>query len=134
MACLPVNNENGKIRMLPAAASQTVVKGDCLVWSSGQLATISADGEIVDYVAAETLSAATTANQLIAVYPARTGDILFEVDCTSNTATAQQGTDVEWTNKSTLKNATTASANGFRIEQAVGAAADKKVRGKFVPS
>lgn len=133
MAFKPVKYNDGLVVELPLAASQTVAQYDALVWSSGSLATAAADAEVVDYVAIDA-NASSSAGDLLRVVPARTADILFEVDCTSNTAAAQRGTDVELTDKATLKNATAASANGFRIESLVGAAADKKVRGRFVAS
>lgn len=81
---------------------------------------------VAGVVAATPASTDTTVN----VIPIR--GQLWEYDCTSNTATAQLGKVNDLTNSTTVANSTTISTanTGFvRNLYAVGAAADKKMRG-----
>ena len=134
MAIKPVNYDQGKVVELPLAASQTFAKDTALVWNgSGYLASVADDGEITDYIALEAATSSTLGD-IVRCLPARTSDILWEVDTESNTAAAQRGIVYQWATEALLDNAAAASANGFRVESVVGAPADKKVRGRFVPS
>ncbi len=91
MAFRPLNYEEGKVVLMPAATSQTIVKGDALVDNgSGLLGTASSSTAVdINYVAAETVS--TTANgQIVKVIPTR--GIRFEVDCDAAPAQTDVGT------------------------------------------
>jgi len=124
--------DSGKSLSLELGASQTIVKGDGLVWSSGYLVAAAAGEEIFDYVAQEAKTTAGGKYTFIDVLPASGSNIQYEVDTYANTAEAQRGVAYEAKTKSQIDNGTSATANGFFVEQIVGAAANKKVIGRFL--
>ena len=60
MAFTPRNNDSGKARDLPLAASTTVTKGQLLKFSSGYLFDAAAGDDEVEFVALEAVTAAAT--------------------------------------------------------------------------
>jgi hypothetical protein len=65
---IPLHPDKAKIRWLPVAASQTLVRGDPVILSSGQIAVAVSDSsaELVGAMAADSSSA--TAGTLVPVY------------------------------------------------------------------
>ena len=114
---------------LRMAASTTIVAGQGLTFTSGFLVPATSGATEVLYVAEESRTTGAGENPFINVI--RTKDITFEADCTNNSADAQQGLKHDLTDAATLANGTTTN-KVFFIEQVVGAAAAKKVRGYFV--
>jgi len=86
------NNQPPAIRKLPVAASQTLVKGDALIMSSGQLAKAgAASGEIVGVAAQDsTLAAAGT---LIEVYIAMPWQVWRATATADATSVVRNGTE-----------------------------------------
>lgn len=132
MAIKSLQFENGRTLSIPLAVSQTVGRGDGLVWSSGFLALAAASEEIVDYVAEEAITTDGSSNTPILVRPCSQSRIRYEIDTDANTAATDRGQAFEMKDKNTLDNATTATANGFLVDEVVGAAANKVVRGFFL--
>lgn len=124
--------ESGQVIRIPLAVSQTINKGDGLVWASGYLAAAAAGEEIVDYVANEAVTTGAAEHTAIDVTPATKSNIRFEATVFANTAAAQRGVAYEMKTASVVDNATAASANGFIVDELVGAAANKVVRGYFL--
>lgn len=134
MAFIPTNYEKGKVELIPAATTQTIVEGDTLVDNGSGLLAVGASSTAVDvqYVAAETKT--TTANgQLVACYPTR--GIRFLADCDAAPAQTDVGTVCDLASKSTL-NPDASTNDLFYIESidlqdgAVGTST--KVYGHFV--
>ena len=124
--------ESGRDQKIALAVSQTIAKGDGLVWSSGYLTAAADTEEILDYVAIEAVTTDGSAHTEILVYPASQSRIRYEVDTTANTAVAQRGVAYQMKTVNTLDNATGAGANGFLVDEIVGGASNKKVRGYFL--
>ncbi len=124
--------EPGKTQSIPLAVSQTIAAGDSLVWASGYLAAAAADEEIIDYIALEAVTTDGSAHTECLVLPASQSRIRYEADTSVNTAAAQRGVAYELSDVSTIDNAAVASANGFMVDEIVGAAANKVVRGFFL--
>ena len=96
--------DSGKSLSLELGASQTIVKGDGLVWSSGYLVAAAAGEEIFDYVAQEAKTTAGGKYTFIDVLPASGSNIQYEVDTYANTAEAQRGVAYEAKTKSQIDN------------------------------
>lgn len=131
MAFRPLNYEEGRIVLMPAATTQTIVKGDALVDNgSGYLGTASSSTAVdVHYVAMETVT--TTSNgQLVKCI--ETTNVLFEADCDAVWSIVDQGTYADLASKSTV-NPDASSNDLFYILKGVGTAeTDTIVLGFFV--
>ena len=101
MAFKPVKYEEGKLVQLPAANTQTIVKGDALVDNgSGYLAVAtSATAVDIHYVAMQTVNTTATGQMVLCI---ETEDVLFEADCDAAWTTALVGTYVDLATVSTL--------------------------------
>lgn len=129
MPCLPIELGKTPTRRAKVAGSQTIVKGDMLVNSSGFLATASAGGNVPVVAIAAEAASSTTEGDKILVYEV-TPDIKFVCDTDDVPTQAQMNAAVDIASKSTLDE--DASADDiFFAEEIVGAAADQKVRGYF---
>ncbi len=128
----PVQNDVGKGISVPLAASVTVTAGMGLVWASGYLTPVVATGEKADFVARGAAVTGAGENTSIEVVPASGSRIRFEATTDAVTAAAQRGVAYEFASSTTVDNTTGASANGFVIDEIIGAAADKTVRGFFL--
>jgi len=132
MAFKPINFDNGLTKKIALAISQTVLKGDTLVWASGYLAVGAANDETSDYVALEAITTGAAEHTEILCVPALHSGVSFEADTSAETAVAQKGVTYELSDKNTLDNEATAAATGFTVDEIVGVAADKKVIGRWV--
>ena len=127
-----IQQESGKTQSIPLAVSQTITKGMMLTWTGGYLVEAVADEEVVDYVALEAVTTDGSSHTEILCVPASQSRIRFEADTSANTAVAQRGVAYETSTNLLIDNETSASANGFMVDELVGAAANKKVRGFFL--
>lgn len=127
-----IQYENGKTLEIELAVSQTIAVGDGLVWASGYLTAAAATEEIVDFVALQAVTTGAAEHTKCLVAPASKSDIRYEIDTIANTAVAQRGVAYEMDSVNVLDNETAAAANGFMVDELVGAAANKKVRGYFL--
>lgn len=125
----PLQYDSGKVGEIPLAVSQTIVKGDALVWASGYLAAAASTSEDVRYVALEDVTTSDAEHTTCLVVP--TDGIRFEADCDGVVSITDRGTRCDLATKSTLNpDATTEGV--FLIDEIVGAAESSKVvRGYF---
>ena len=114
MAFRPINYEDGKVELVAAATSQTIVKGDALADNgSGFLAVATSSTAVdVEYIAAKTIT--TTSNgELIPCIP--TKGVRFNADCDAAPAQTDVGTVCDLASVSTL-NPDASSNDLFYIE------------------
>jgi len=125
----PLQYDSGKTKERQLAVSQTVVKGDALVWSSGYLAAAASTSEDVYAVALEDVTTDDSSHTKCLVLPVE--GVEFEADCDGVVSITDRGTRCDLATKSTLNpDATTEGV--FLIEDIVGAAESSKVvRGRF---
>ena len=104
MAFIPRKYEEGKLCLIPAAITQTIVKGDALADNGSGLLAVATSTTVVDihYVAMQTVTT-TVSGQLVLCI--ETENVLFEADCTAAWTTAQQGTYVDLVTVATLDTA-----------------------------
>jgi hypothetical protein len=130
MAFKPLKYDNGMARMLKLAISQTILKGDGLIDNgSGYLEADAAGGEATEYVALEAVTTGAGATGEVLCVPALRSGIRFEVDCSADLAEAQKFLAYELKTVRTIDNETTASDNGFVIEEIVYPLTAKKCIG-----
>jgi len=132
MACLPYNNEVGKVVLLPAKASITFTKGDMLKDDGAGFITITATSHAVDinFIAAETkTSTGTDGGTLLACWP--TQNTRFICDTDANPAQTDVGTLCDWAAVGTL-NPDASTDDLFIIEKIEGPVANKKILGHFM--
>lgn len=127
-----IQQESGKTQSIPLAVSQTITKGMMLTWTGGYLVEAVTGEEVVDYVALEAVTTDGSSHTEILCVPASQSRIRFEADTSANTAVAQRGVAYETSTNLLIDNEASASANGFMVDELVGAAANKKVRGFFL--
>lgn len=129
MAFKPVQYDEGRLVIMQAATTQTIVKGDALVDNgSGYLAVASAGGNVdIHYVAMQTITTTANGDEVVCV---PTDGVRFEADTDANPAQTDVGTYADLASKSTID--PDASIDDiFYIEKIKGAVADKKVIGYF---
>lgn len=132
MAFLPKRYDSGQLTTIPVETSATIAKGDALDDSDddGLFARATSSSDFVPYVAMEAVTSAAAGAKILAI---RTNNVQFEADTANNTAATDRNLTADLTDHDTLNNG--ASTNDvFYIEELVGAAADKKVKGYFVHS
>lgn len=129
MAFRPLNFEEGKVMLVPAANATAIVKGNALTYASG-LVTNAAGGQGTDVklVAAETVTT-TSAGQLIKAYP--THGTLFEADTDAAWSTVDQGTYADLAAAGTVDPDASADDLFFIIKGVGTAETDTKVIGYF---
>lgn len=131
MPFYPFRYYEGKDCEVAMENTVTVAKGDALDDSDDDglfgLATSSSD--FVPYVAMETVTTTSAGQKIKAI---RTWGVQFLADTTNNTAATDRNLTADLTDEDEVNNG--ASSNDvFYIEETVGAAADKKVLGTFLP-
>lgn len=120
-----------KSTSVPMATSTAITAGQALVWSSGLVIPATSGATEVNFVAKESKTSGASDAFSVEVWRV-SQNTLFEVDTAANTAAAQRGVKYDLTDANTLNNAATTN-KVFQVESLVGAAADKKVVGYFVP-
>ncbi len=125
----PLQYDSGKLISLPLAISQTVVKGDALVWASGYLAVAASTTEDVAYIAMEDVTTDGSSHTECLVLPV--AGVRFEADTDDVVSIADRGAYADLASKSTVNpDATTEKV--FVIDEIVGTAeVSKVVRGYF---
>lgn len=135
MAFLPINQEQGRVVLMPCATGVTITKGDALVDDGNGYLTSAASSTAVEvrFVANETVT--TTYNgQLVSCHSTLSGpSIRFEADTDNNPAQTDVGTAADLATVSTV-NPDASSNNIFFIESVVLPLSKKKVRGYFIPA
>ena len=125
----PLQYDSGKTIKLPSAVSQTIVKGDALIWSSGYLAVATSTTEDVYAIALEDVTTDATTHTDMLVLPV--DGIRFEADCDDVASVADRGTRCDLADEDLL-NPDATSEGVFLIDEIVGTAeVSKVVRGKF---
>lgn len=133
MACLPINVERGRVVLLPAKGSIAFTKGDMLKDDGSGYVTITASSQATDinYVAAETVtSASSDGATLVHCWPTQ-GGIRFVCDTDANPAQTDVGTLCDWAAVGTL-NPDSSSDDLFFIEKVQLPLSNKKVQGYFM--
>lgn len=126
---LPIVRDSGKTLKLKLATSQTVVKGDVLVWSSGYLAVAASTTEDAYAIALENKTS-TSDNPEILVHIID-NVTRFEADCDGVVSIVDRGTRCDLATKATL-NPDAVTEKIFLIEEIVGTEeVSTKVRGRF---
>lgn len=124
----PLAYDSGKLQLAPVAGSQTIVKGDALVWASGLIAVAASTTEDV-YAVAMQDSASATEGTYILVLPV--GGVRFEVGCDAVVSVVDRGTRCDLATKATV-NPDAVTEKVFLIDEIVGAAeVSTTVRGFF---
>jgi hypothetical protein len=125
----PIQFDSGKTIKLPLAISQTVVKGDALVWASGYIAVAASTTEDVFAIAMEDVTTDGSSHTECLMLPVE--GVRFEADCDAVVSIADRGTRCDLASKSTVNpDATTEKV--FLIEEIVGEAeVSTKVIGRF---
>ena len=124
----PLRYDSGRLIKLPVATTQTIVKGDALVWASGYLAVAANTTEDVFAVAMQDSASATEGTEIL-VLPV--DGVYFEADCDDVVSIVDRGTRCDLGDEDYL-NPDAATEKVFLIEEIVGAAeVSKVVRGRF---
>jgi len=125
----PLQYDSGKTIKLPLAISQTVVKGDALVWSSGYIAVAASTTEDVAFIALEDVTTDGSSHTECLMLPV--AGVRFEADTDDVVSIADRGTYCDLATKATINpDATTEKV--FVIDEIVGTAeVSKVVRGYF---
>ena len=118
-------NSYTKVKM---AASTTVSKGQALAFTSGLARPAVAGDAEVRYVSNENR---TTTSDTPYINVIDVTKVTFQADTAGNTSQAIVGTKIDLTDGVTANQAAT-TTKVFFVEDVVGAAANKKVTGKFV--
>ena len=124
----PLQYDSGKTMLAPVGSTQTIVKGDALIWASGYVAVATSSTEDVFAIALQDSTSQTTGTMIL-VLPVE--GIRFEVDCDAVASIADRGTRYDLATVATLNpDATTEKV--FLIDELVGTEeVTKVVRGTF---
>ena len=126
----PLQYDDGKLVKIPLAVSQTIVKGDALVWAGGYLAAAGATSEDIRYVAMEAVTTSDVQHTECLVLPVM--GVRFEADCDDVVSIVDRGTYADLANKAQI-NPDATLEKVFMIEEIVGKEeVSKTVRGYFV--
>lgn len=126
---LPLYEDEGKVRLVGAATSQTIVKGDALVDNgSGYLVPASPGGNVdVRFVAAESRTTTSNGEQILAWH---TNGVTFVADCDADPVQTDVGTEADLATAGTVD--PDASVDDiFYIERIDTTAGTGKVIGHF---
>jgi len=127
---LPIAYDQGKARSIKLAISQTVVKGDALVWSSGYLTVAGATDTDVRFVALQDVTTDGTSHTECLVVPVE--GVRFEVATDDVVSIVDVGTYADLATKATI-NPDASTYDAFYVDELVGTAeVSKLVRGHFV--
>lgn len=130
MAFRPQNYEEGKLVAIPAANSQTIVKGDALADNGSGLLAVATSATAVDvhYVAMQTVTTTASGQRVLCI---ETHNILFDADTDAVWSIVDQGTYADLASVSTV-NPDASTNDIFYILKGVGTAeTDTKVLGYF---
>lgn len=127
----PIRYDAGKMKTLPLAVSQTVVKGDALEWASGYLQVGTTTSTDIRYVAMEDVTTGAAAHTTCLVIPVE--GVEFEADCDAVVSIVDRGTYADLATKATI-NPDASSYDAFYIDDYIDGAAETstKVIGHFV--
>ena len=126
----PQMYDDGKLVKIPLAVSQTIAKGDALVWASGYLAAAISTSEDVRYIAMQDVTTGATEHTECLVLPVM--GVRFEVDCDGVVSIVDRGTYADLATKATI-NPDATLEKVFMVEEIVGKEeVSKLVRGYFV--
>ena len=126
----PLQYDDGKLVSIPLAVSQTISKGDALVWAGGYLAAAGATSEDVRYVAMEAVTTDGSSHTECLVIPVM--GIRFEADCDGVVSIVDRGTYCDLATVATLNPDATVE-KVFMIEEIAGTEeVATKARGYFV--
>jgi len=126
----PLQYDSGKLVRIPLAVSQTISKGDALVWAGGYLSAAGSTSEDVRYVAMEAVTTSDSEHTECLVVPVM--GIRFEADCDAVASIADRGTYCDLETASTL-DPDAVSEKVFLIEEIAGTEeVATVVRGYFV--
>ena len=124
----PLQYDSGKTMLAPVGSTQTIAKGDTLVWSSGLLVVASSTTEDVFAVSLQD-AASLTSGTMILVLPVE--GIRFEADCDAVVSTVDRGTRCDLATVATL-NPDAVLERVFLIDEVVGTVeVSTVVRGTF---
>jgi len=120
--------DSGKIMLCPVGSTQTIAKGDALIWSSGLLVVATSTSLDIFAVAMQD-SASQAAGTLIQVLPV--AGVRFEADTDDVVSTVDRGCYADLATLETVNpDATTYKV--FLIDEIIGTVeVSKKVRGTF---
>ena len=122
--------DDGKLVKIPLAVSQTIVKGDALVWASGYLAAAASTSEDIRYIAMQDVTTGVAEHTECLVLPVM--GVRFEADCDGVVSIVDRGTYADLATKATI-NPDATLEKVFMIEEIVGKEeVSKLVRGYFV--
>jgi len=126
----PLQYDSGKALKVQLAISQTIYKGDALVWASGYLAAAGATDTDVRFVALKDVTTDGSSHTECLVIPVE--GVRFEADTDTAVASSYLGTYADLATVSTI-NPDATSYDAFYIDEWVGTSAvSKVVRGHFV--
>ena len=102
MAFIPLNYEEGRVVLLPLAASITTTKGGAVVDNGSGFLTNAASSTAVDiqYVTAEAMTSGSSTGELVACWPTR--GVRFVADCDAAPAQTDVGTHCDLATAATL--------------------------------
>lgn len=126
----PLQYDAGKLVRIPLAVSQTISKGDALVWAGGYLAAAESTSEDVRYIAMQGLTTSDAEHTECLVLPVM--GVRFEVGCDAAVSIVDRGTYADLATAGTIDPAATVE-KVFMIEEIVGTEeVSTTVRGYFV--
>ena len=126
----PIRYDDGKTKKLALAVSQTVLKGDVLVWVSGYLAVAASTTEDVYAVALKDVTTDGSSHTECLVLPVD-DQVEFLADCDGVVSIVDIGTRCDLATKATL-NPDATNEKVFLIEEIVGTAeVSTVVKGHF---
>ena len=126
----PLQYDDGKLVKIPLAVSQTISKGDALVWAGGYLAAAESTSEDVRYIAMQAVTTDGSSHTECLVLPVM--GVRFEADCDDVVSIVDRGTYADLATKATI-NPDATLEKVFMIEEIVGKEeVSKLVRGYFV--
>ena len=126
----PLKYDSGKVMKLSTVEDTTIVKGDALEFASGYVQRADSGTTEVRFIALEgKVTASGDHEDILVLY---VEGVEIEADTNGNTSQALIGTFIDLTDHDTLNEAAS-STDVFYVTKLVGAVANKKVRGFFVP-
>jgi len=128
MAFKPIRYDRGKLSKVDQVATSTITKYDALTEDgNGLYQRATSSTAFVPYVAMEGQVCAGTSAKLLVV---ATEGVEFVADCATTPVATDVGTFADLTDHDTL-NESTSNVDAFYIRAIKGAAANKKVYGRF---
>ena len=126
----PLQYDDGKLVKIPLAVSQTIAKGDALIWDGGYLAAAASTSEDIRYIAMQAVTTGDAEHTECLVLPVM--GVRFEADCDDVVSIVDRGTYADLATKATI-NPDAIVEKVFMIEEIVGKEeVSKLVRGYFV--